>query len=356
VDFLPEWSPRSPDGLPLCKGFTIVAREQAKAYLYTQKLSGFGKICPSEEPVVRQFGATVERLIKRTLRRWAEAMKARLERDGPYKPFKDTEHVQLIMDYLRKYHNSYEARFGAMEEAGQGGQLGHIKNNVVSIRSTGYGVKVLMGLMMADRLHVVGRIRQEDRERVAYEQILASDLPDDSKNCPICQDPLDTITPEGTSEPALKLIICCGQTIGQSCLKSWLGRSGNGVRKNCPTCRYPFPPSFLEKLFDGEEPWRDAEGEADDEDMEDAIMVANQRDIVDLVSPSPSQEPEPAPALVPAQAAAEAAAPGDLVRPVFVNPVHTNIPMGPDGLPNLAAAVSVNGAGPRQADDFMMEG
>jgi hypothetical protein len=356
VDFLSEWSPRSPDGLPLCKGFTIVAREQAKAYLYTRKVSDFGKICPSEEPVVRQLGATVERFIKKTSRRWAEAMKARLERDGPYKPFKDTEHVQLIMDHLRKYHNRYEARFGAMEESGQGGQLGHIKNNVMSIRSTGYGVKVLMGLMMADRLHVVGRIRQEDRERVAYKQILASDLPDDSKNCPICQDPLDTVTPEGTSEPALKLIICCGQTIGKSCLKSWLGRSGKGVRKDCPTCRYPFPPSFLEKLFGGEEPWRDVEGEEDDEDMEDAIVVDNQRDIVNLVSPSPSPEPEPAPAPAPAQATAAAVAPGDLVRLVFMNPVHTNIPMGPDRLPNLAAAVSVGGAGAQRADDFTMEG
>jgi Ring finger domain len=356
VNFLSEWSPKTPDGRPLCKGFTLVAREQAKAYIYTQKLSDFGKLSPSEEPVVRQFGGTVGRLIKRTLKRWAEALKAKLERDGPYRQLRDTEHVQLIMDHLRRYHDSYEARFGEMEDSREGGQLGHIKNSTVYIRSTGYGVKVLMGLMMADRFHVVDRLLREERERVAYKQVLVSDLPDDSKNCPICQDPLDTATPESTSEPALKLIICCGQTIGENCLKAWLGRPDKGARKNCPTCRFPFPPSFLEKLFDGEKPCRSAEDEFDGEDMEDAIVVDDQRNVVDLVSPSPSLSPEPESAQVPAQAAAAIVDPGDMVRLVFMNPVHTNIPAGPEGLPNLAAAVSVGDAGAQRVDDFMMEG
>ena len=205
-----------------------------------------------------------------------------------------------------------------------------------------------MGLMMADRLHVIDKLRREERERVAYEPVLTSDLPADSKNCPICQDPLGTVNPEGSSEQALKLIICCGQVIGESCLKAWLAQSGRGFRKNCPTCRFQFPPSFLEKLFNGEEPWLDEEGSDEDDELEDAIVV-DAREVVDLVSPSPQPAPTPAPATT-------ATTPADMARLMFMNPVHTHIQRGSDGLPDVGAAVSVGGSVTERVDDFMMEG
>jgi hypothetical protein len=339
-----KWSPKTYDGRPLCKGFTMAAREQAKAWLYYQKLSEFGSLSPSEEVITHQFGATIETLIKKTLKNWAKALRAKIRVDGPYKSLKEREHVQLIMDHLMKYHDCYEALYGLMEDS-RLGQLGHIKDNTVYIRSTGYGVKVLIGLMMADRLHVIDKFRREERERISYESVPASDLPDDSKNCPICQDPLDTETPEGTSEQALKLIICCGQVIGESCLKAWLAQSGRGVRKNCPTCRFQFTPGFMEKLFEGEEPWLEGEDSEEDDDIEDAIVV-DAPAVVDLVSPSPE----------PQEASASASAPADMTRLVFMNSVHTHIPRGLDGLPDVGAAVSVGGAEAGRTDDFMMEG
>lgn len=66
------------------------------------------------------------------------------------------------------------------------GPQGAAKPNVVVIRSTGYCAKVFMGLLMADRFFVVQKKRKEERERLGFIELEASDLEDDAKNCPIC--------------------------------------------------------------------------------------------------------------------------------------------------------------------------
>jgi hypothetical protein len=380
VQFMKKWTPNTPEALPLCKGFTADARRENKLHLYSKPLSSFGQLSPSEEPFTSQFGSTMQKLMKETLADWVVAMRNRIQECGPYKELRDRESVVIIMEHLRSYHEKYESIYGHMEEQVFWGKL---SDNSVHIRSTGYGVKVLLGLMIADRLHVIDRLRREERERVCFERVDSSDLPADSKNCCICQDPLDTPTPEGLSEQGLKLIICCRQVIGENCLKSWLARSGPSIRKNCPNCRFNFPLCFLVKLF-GDEYSLDVDSEEEEEDPEGSILVEPPAEVIDLVSPSPEPElerelrspaPSPAPstsiyrsmslspsAIIPPSPALGSSISLEVgqaegMRSIFMNPVHTHIPPGPNGLPNFAAAWSFNGLSQvERADDFMMEG
>jgi len=248
-------------------------------------------------------------------------MRAKLLAEAPLRPLKEREHVDLIMDYLKIFHEEYERLFGLMEDcrphssaAGGGGviadspdggnnngSLGVIKDNTVYIRSTGYGAKVFLGLLMADRLHVVERTRKEERERLAYETVDISELPEDGKYCPVCQDLLGVQTPEGTIEAPIKLLICCGQVIGETCLKSWLGEWVNDQQKNsCPCCRFQFPKSFLEKLFKDEDGSVTEDGGLNNkQEYEDVIVVDSpphdgpneQRGSNNLISPSPTPPP-----------------------------------------------------------------
>lgn len=254
----------------------------------------------------------------------------------------------------------------------------------IHINSTGYGVKHLIGLMLADRLQVIDWYLRQQREQVCFERVGSMELPADSKNCCVCQDPLDTETPEGTLEQGLMMVICCHQVIGENCLKHWLSRSGPAIRKNCPNCRFDFPTCFLVKLF-GEGYLAEEESEEKAPDMENTIVVEQQGELVDLVSPSPDHFPVPEPAraerseaqspapspllrtpspspmvpLMPTPAEwpagwGPAVEPMDMLRSMFTNTVHTHIPRGADGMPDFAAAWSDGGMQP--ADEFMMEG
>jgi hypothetical protein len=261
--------------------------------------------------------------------------------------------------------------------------FGNIKGGSVEIESTGYGVKILLGLMLADRIKVIDRFLRLARERICFEHVNSSDLPPDSKNCCVCQDPLDVETPEGTLEEGIRLIICCHQVIGQNCLKEWLSRAGSSIRKNCPNCRFDFPMCFLVKLF-GEDYLMKEYSEEEEPDLENMIVVDQQREPVDLVSPSPDRSPQTEPARAersPAPSPAPSPVLGspspempfvqtpiawpagwgpaidpmdDILGSVFTNTVHTHIPRGADGMPDFAAAWSYGG--PPRADNFMTEG
>jgi hypothetical protein len=378
------WTPKSQDVLPLCKGFNESARRQTKDYLHSKPLSFLGQFSPMEEGLTMQFGTTIQRITRETLAEWAAAIQVIMKETGPYKSLKERESVIMIMEHLCNFHQKYEEVYGLMEETTT---FGKVKGNAVHIQSTGYGVKVLCGLLMADRLHVIDKIRKEERERVCFERMDNSDLPADGKNCNICQDPLDTETPEGTSEQGLKLIICCQQVIGETCLKEWLARSGPSVRKNCPNCRFDFPMCFLVKLF-GEGYQMEVDSEEGGDDLEDTIVIEQPREVINLLSPSRDQSPEPlgpeasrlerslapspaveipdptfitsrslspSPALI-AAGYRPAVGPPSMLGAVFLNPVHTHIPRGADGMPDFGNAWSFGGPQVERADDFMTEG
>ena len=322
----------------------MLTRDQSKAWLSMQKNSGYGLLSPLEEPVIDQFGSSVKLILTDILKRWARAMRQKLRREPGPRPIKEREHVDLIMEYLREFQTAYEGVFGLIEDS-KPTTFGEGKNSTVYIRSTGYGVKVLLGLLMADRLHVVERKRREERERISFIKVEASCLPEDSKVCPICQDEMGIKTPEGTVEDPLRLVICCDQHIGESCLKAWLGEQLPGhdqPRDTCPVCRFTYPSSFREKLFEG-----DNESENED-DVEDTLL-AEESTMIDLTSPSPEYE-----------TSRRRVAPEDLERAMFMAPLQhrvqgqgavTSVVMGL-GPSEIARNVTV----PVRDDDFVMEG
>jgi hypothetical protein len=235
------------------------------------------------------FGKTVALILRDTLKRWGKAMRAKVRSDPELRPIKEAQHVNLIMDYLKVFQHGYESKFGLMEETKQSVQC-EVRDNTMHIRTTGYGAKVFLGLVMADRVHVVDRKRRHEREKIGFVAVDPSKLPADSKDCSICQDAMGVQTPEGEKESPVKLVICCGQIVGEECLKTWLNEVAYGdiLRETCPVCRYKFPAAFLEKLFGEQE-------EEDDEDVdieEPTVQLPTRRaqSVIDLVGPSPSPE------------------------------------------------------------------
>jgi hypothetical protein len=350
--------------LPLCKGFNEAARRQTKDYLHSKPLSFLGQFSPMEEGLTMQFGTTIQRITRETLAEWAAAIQVIMKEAGPYKSLKERESVIMIMEHLCNFHQKYEEVYGLMEETST---FGKVKGNAVHIQSTGYGVKVLCGLLMADRLHVIEKIRKEERERVCFERVDNSDLPADGKNCNVCQDPLDTETPEGTSEQGLKLIICCQQVIGEFCLKEWLARSGPSIRKNCPNCRFDFPFCFLVKLF-GEGYQMEVDSEDGADDLEDTIVVEQPREVIDLLSPSPEppgsedsrleRSPAPSPAVENPDLTSFIARRSPSLSPTLLMIAGDYRPavgrpsvLGADSMPDFGNAWSLE-----RPDDFMLEG
>lgn len=151
-------------------------------------------------------------MIKDNLKEWAIDMKAELHQFPGLRPIRQQEHVVLIMRYLTRFQKEYEQKFG--ETGDTLGPLGKIENNTVYIRSTAYGVKVFIGLLMADRLTSIEEKRRKERIRISFREVSPSQLALDSKNCPICQEELGQENEEGSKEAAIKLVICCGQLFG----------------------------------------------------------------------------------------------------------------------------------------------
>lgn len=265
-------------------------REQSKTYLRGKPLKQFAKFAPAEDTFTLQFGSTVRRLMKEALEDWTEGMRVRIKDKGPYKVLNDKkEYLMFIMEILGVYHNKYEEIFGEMESQEIFGKIK--KDGTLHIKSTGFGVKVLLGLILAGRLQTIDQNRQDLRERTCFERVFAANLPEDSMNCCVCQDPLDIETPEGTMEEGLRLVICCQQVIGENCLKAWLAPSDHSTKKNCPNCRFDFPKGFMVKLFgEGYLMEVDSETEDGDEGLEGTVVVEEQDEAGDQVSPSPEPE------------------------------------------------------------------
>lgn len=237
-------------------GFTPDAREESKAYLYVQtREEAYGKFTPVEQILLRKFGTNMTRIIEQVLKMWAHAMLAKLREEPGLRPIRERDYVNLIMGYLKLFQQYSEDKFGKMEDGLPPSVFGEIRDNTVYIKSTGYGAKVVLGLLMADRMHVVEKKRKRQREKIGYDEMDVSEVEHDSKDCLICQDPMGVETAEGTKETPLRLVICCGQIIGQACLRVWLSELASGVayRRSCPVCRFKFPDSFLAKLFSKKE-------------------------------------------------------------------------------------------------------
>jgi hypothetical protein len=278
-----------------------MSRETSKSYLINlpDQAKGYESLTPTEAPIVATLGTTLAKIIQHTLRKWAKAMVESTSQDPPLRPIKERTQVDLIMKHLRAFQSAYERVFGLMEEV-RGSALGEIvDHNTVIIRSTGYGSKVLLGLLMADRLHVVDRIRKFERERIGFRDLELSDLQEDAKHCPICQENFGE-GKAGTEEKPIQLVVCCGQVFGDSCLRRWLAQHWyDNAPETCPTCRYRFSKELLDKFLGDQYLYEEldimeldepANGQAHPHDH-GRVVAADGHQTINLVSPTPPPEP-----------------------------------------------------------------
>ena len=221
-------------------GYDEIVRMQSIAELaLSDDTTTYGSLTSVEAPIVRTFGWIMSGIITNVLSRWSVAMNKRLRQAPGTRPIHEKKQVQLIMRYLHHYQVQYETYFGTMEPRPQSPPPGARKNKVV-IRSTGYGTKVFLGLMMADRMFVIDQKRKAARERIGFVYVDPDNLAEDEQNCSICREPLCGDGLDGTpAEIPVKLVICCEQIFGLDCLKRWLSNMYHGeFNESCPACRF----------------------------------------------------------------------------------------------------------------------
>lgn len=275
--------------VPPCRGFERQAREESRKWLARYGKKSWGDFTPTEEAGIAQFGSKIASIINDILRRYVRALRRKLRKDGPLKRMVDDESLALIFIYLHEFHCQYEQCFGYMEA--HVNALGEITvNNIVRIRTTGYGAKLIAGLMMADRVQAAKLRQINELERVSLLQVDIKKIPKDSKDCPVCKEEMGATNIDGTQESCIQLVICCNQYFGEACLKTWLSAARNGgrTRASCPNCRYQFPQSFMDKLLG---PEQEPEADSSSDDFEPAPSTdPESQQIINLITPSPSPQ------------------------------------------------------------------
>lgn len=219
--------------------------------------------------------------------RWVSAWLEKIRTDSQYRRLVESAQTRLIFEYLQFFHEQYEDYFGHMEEV-RHSALGVNESNGLVIRSTGYGAKALLGLMMADRVCVAKCIREHIQNHIGFVQLNPLDFEDeDERLCAICQYEMGVENLDGTGEACIEMTICCGHCFGENCLKKWFSEyNENGRRKTtCPFCRFKLPNDLLQDFFG-----------VDNEDIDgynsDDLNSAEYQRIVDLDNPDLSQEPQ----------------------------------------------------------------
>ena len=275
----------------LCPGFTPENRALAKACLTAsndpEKCAYF---TPHELPIIAQFGSNVSSLLKRTLKIWAKALLASLALTRPFVCIRAQTQVETIMRYLRLFQTSWEKIFGVMP--GEPGDVLGARDGKVYIESTGYGAKVLLGLMMADRLSVVDTLRIRARENVGhFREVCPGDVDEEHRVCTICYECIGHMEDGCGDRTGIQMITCCGQVIGGECLRFWaktMVKANRADRRkkppSCPHCREEFDDGFLAKLFNGY--W-------DGYDLKQRVEKAvDGHQAINLVGPAPTPESE----------------------------------------------------------------
>lgn len=242
---------------PLFPGFTTEAWKKSREYITAISApSKYGRLTPVEQEVFTQFGPVVLFILKDSLKEWADDMWENVRKVPALDHISPRVQYKLIEQYLIYFQELYEQAFGLM-----GDNEKTITDGKVSLKSTGAGVKFVFNLMLLDRIcHILSK-HERERERklrnarIGFEEVDVAELPDHSKDCPVCLDPIGAENLEGVTESAIKLVICCGQILGQLCLKKWLNEvnSHNQFINSCPMCRSEFSHAFIGKLFPGEE-------------------------------------------------------------------------------------------------------
>lgn len=262
--------------MPLLAGWTMQERQQSKQYLVNATSTNAARLpTPYEEKVFKAVGQPLEKIMRFVLKRWHKSMKTRLDKHS-LKTVKTQIQVDLIMTYLKLYQKEYESEFGLMEEQEHPQSSGQ---PTVHIRSIGYAAEVFLGIIMADRIWAINQQRKASCRAKGFVDVDVKLLDADERYCTICCDELGVANPEGNIEQPVRVVICCHQIFGQSCLKVWLKENWKSFdRDTCPNCRFKFPESFVEKFL-GEDHKTKKDRAVEDEEGDDARDSASESEV-----------------------------------------------------------------------------
>lgn len=173
---------------------------------------------------------------------------------------KEQDHIDLICRLLEGFAAEYSRVYGCVEPVPEALENDDHCDSAprMLIQSTAYGIKTTLGLMMADRLHVIQLRRRNARNSMGFTPIDLEEFksqPEEEQICPICREICYEQHSEEPAEIPIRLWQCCGQMIGCQCLIIWLCDENvfGELNETCPICRETFPDSFLVKLLTEEQ-------------------------------------------------------------------------------------------------------
>jgi hypothetical protein len=213
-----------------------------------------------------KLGHHVAAIIMELLPRWTDEMIKLITKLPFTRAIEESlSNMEIIEKYARLFRYEWEEIFGRMDGTEMLWIYRYVEPPFLHILSTGDAAKMFFRLMLLTRLQSLEERRRNWRDIIGFRGIPLKKLPEDVKNCHICQQPLGVPNDDGEMEMPIQVIACCGNYFGANCLRRWYGEFEN---TKCPLCKWTASSSFLEKLC-----YEDKDGgiDVDDLDKESAI-------------------------------------------------------------------------------------
>ncbi len=258
------------DNSPILDNFTEKTRGTCyRALLWRREEKHLANPASEELHIMDKLGDYVTAIMMELLPRWTNEQ-IKLNKELPFTRAveESLENVEIIENYVRLFEHKWETIFGKMDGTDmiwlplQGQPLFY--NNL----STGDAAKTFFRLMLLTRLQAMAKRRLAWREMIGFNEIPLKELPEEVKDCHICQQPLGVPDEDGETEMPIQVVACCGNYFGGNCLRRWYGEFENA---KCPLCKWTASTTFLEKLC-----YEDMEDEIDgDNDLDKESALAH---------------------------------------------------------------------------------
>ena len=216
---------------------------------------------------MEKLGHHVAAIMMELLPRWTNEM-IKLNKELPFTRAieESLDNIQIIKKYATLFKHAWEEVFGKMDGTDMLWLPLDVEPPFYHSLSTGDTARKFFGLMLRTRLQAMEQRRLTWRAVIAFIDVPLKKLPEDVKDCHICQQTLGVPNDDGEMEMPIRVVACCGNYFGANCLRRWYGEFENA---KCPLCKWVASTEFLEKLcYVGTEDGIDVD---DDLDKESAI-------------------------------------------------------------------------------------
>jgi hypothetical protein len=256
------------DGCAILDNFTERTRQNCfGVFLWRREEKDLASPAPEELRIMDKLGNHVAAIMMELLPRWTNEM-IKLNKELPFTRAieESPDNIQIIKKYTTVFKHEWEEVFGSMDGTDALWLPHDVEPPFYHSLSTGDAARKFFGAMLRTRLQAMEKRRLEWRQIISFEEIPLKKLPEDVKDCHICQQPLGVPDEDGEIETPIRVVACCGNYFGANCLRRWYGEFENA---KCPLCKWTASTSFLEKLcYEATEDGLDV---GDDLDKESAI-------------------------------------------------------------------------------------